>query len=71
MTFAEILHDEFDGKVGLEDEIDDAPIDSLEYLSFIKRLEAELRIEISDEKLSGLETFEDIEALTEVLAGHA
>jgi acyl carrier protein len=71
MNFTAVLLDEFDGKVRMDDAIDDAAIDSLEYLGFIKRLEDEFRIVIAEETLGEVETFRDLEHIVEGIRAHA
>ena len=63
MTFSAVLADEFGGKVRMYDNIEDAAIDSLEYIEFIQRLEREFRVTLKDEDVAKAKTFHDLEVL--------
>lgn len=65
MTFPEILADEFEGKISLQDVIEDAAMDSLEYLQFTQRLEKEFGVTLKDEDVQKAVTFRDLQALVE------
>jgi acyl carrier protein len=67
MIFAVILADEFGGRVSLDDMIDDAQIDSLEYLEFIKRLEDEFQIRLPDEEVAKAGTFKQLSVIVDRL----
>lgn len=70
MTFSEILADEFEGKISLQDVIDDVAMDSmdsLEYLQFTQRLEKEFGVTLKDEDVQKAVTFRDLQALVEKL----
>lgn len=67
MTFPEILADEFEGKISLQDVIEDAAMDSLEYLQFTQRLEKEFGVTLKDEDVQKAVTFRDLQALVEKL----
>jgi acyl carrier protein len=67
VIFAAILADEFGNKVSLNDVIENAEIDSLEYLEFIQRLETEFKITLADEDVTRANTFRDLQALVEKL----
>lgn len=67
MTFSEILADEFEGKISLQDVIEDAAMDSLEYLQFTQRLEKEFGVTLKDEDVQKAVTFRDLQALVEKL----
>ena len=67
MIFAAILADEFDNKVSLEDTIDDAPIDSLEYFQFVKRLEDEFNILLPEAEVSKAATFKQLKVIVDRL----
>lgn len=71
MTFEEILKEEVGEDITLDDVIDDVAIDSLDYLSFIKRLEEEFRTRIPDQELGNFETFRQMEEFVEERVGHA
>lgn len=68
MTFSEILADEFEGKISLQDVIEDVAMDSmdsLEYLQFTQRLEKEFGVTLKDEDVQKAVTFRDLQALVE------
>lgn len=70
MTFSEILADEFEGKISLQDVIEDVAMDSmdsLEYLQFTQRLEKEFGVTLKDEDAQKAVTFRDLQALVEKL----
>lgn len=67
MTFSEILADEFEGKISLQDVIEDVAMDSLEYLQFTQRLEKEFGVTLKDEDVQKAVTFRDLQALVEKL----
>lgn len=73
MTFSEILADEFEGKISLQDVIEDVAMDSmdsLEYLQFTQRLEKEFNVILKDEDVQKAVTFRDLQALVEKLRLH-
>jgi acyl carrier protein len=70
MTFSEILADEFEGKISLQDVIEDVAMDSmdsLEYLQFTQRLEKEFGVTLKDEDVQKAVTFRDLQELVEKL----
>ena len=69
MTFEQVLQEEL-GLVELDARIDEAPVDSLDYLCFLKRIEEEFKLHLPDD-LSGLETFRALEEFVEEHGAHA
>ena len=67
MIFTAILADEFGGKVRLQDVIEDAEIESLDYVAFIQRLENEYKIVLEDKDVAMARTFADLQALVDKL----
>lgn len=65
MTFEAILADEFEGKIRLDDMIDDAAIDSLDYIVFIKRLEDEFHVLLTDAELAKAATFRHLSVIVD------
>jgi acyl carrier protein len=63
VKFAAILKDELGDQVNMWDVIDEAEVDSLEYINFIKRLETEFSVRLEDEALANAKTFFDLECL--------
>ncbi len=68
MIFEAVLADEFQGRIRMDDVIDDAAIDSLEYLEFIKRLEDEFKVLLPWAEVGKLKTFRDLSILIGRLA---
>ena len=71
MNFEEILKEELGEDIVLDDSIDDAAVDSLEYICFLKRLEDKFNVLIPDEQLGNFDTFRQLEEYVEELAAHA
>jgi len=63
VTFTEIMACELGSKVQLQDGIDDAAIDSLEYLEFVLHVEKEFGVKLPEDQLSKVQTFRDLELL--------
>jgi len=63
MTFQEIMAEELGSAIELHELIDDAAIDSLEYLQFILSLEKQFGIKFSEEQLNKAQTFADLQKL--------
>ncbi len=68
MTFESLLADEFGGDMGIDDVIDDAAIDSLEYFAFLKRLEDEFSLTLPSADVAEAKTFRDLGILVGRLA---
>lgn len=68
VTFESLLADEFGGDMGIDDVIDDAAIDSLEYFAFLKRLEDEFSLTLPSADVAEAKTFRDLGILVGRLA---
>ena len=60
VRFEEIMHEELGANVKMSHAIDDAPIDSLEYVAFIQRLEKEFSVTLKDEEVTAQKHFYDL-----------
>lgn len=60
MTFEEIMAAELGEEIQLDEVIEDAKIDSLDYLQFIHELERAFHTTIPDEMLMKVKTFRDL-----------
>lgn len=60
VRFEEIMHDELGDGISLWDVIDDAEVESLDYLVFIQRLEKEFSVTLKDAELADTKHFYEL-----------
>lgn len=60
IRFEELMHEELGDAVKMRDVIDNGTFDSLEYVSFIQRLEKEFSVTLKDEDVATTKHFYDL-----------